>query len=128
MRGMTLSGGAALENDNIVAPSTDTTAAAPAAPGSNVEDNTSLAVKPGSLWWLILLTGLYILYYWGYNKKWRESVTSSAFFSFLHNAFSITILAVVGVNLINVFLTKLSALKIPVISRVAGTFLPLFHL
>lgn len=128
MRGDVFNTGISPSPDEIVAPSSAATAAAPAAPGSNVDDNMQLAKQPGSVYWLLLLAALYGIYYWMYNVKWKEAVNTSALLAFLHNALSITILATVGVNLINVFLTKLAALKIPVISKTAGTFLPLFHL
>lgn len=104
------------------------TAEGPAAGVSNIEKNMELAKKPGSLWWLLLLTGLYALYYVLFNRRLKEAVNADAILAFIHQAFSVTILAVVGVNLANVLLTKLAALKIPLLSRVAGTYLPLFHL
>lgn len=114
--------------DAVQPSSTESSAFTPADGNSNVADNTALAVKPGSIWWAMLLLGLYIIYYWMYNVKWRDTISKDAVLAFLHDAFSISILAAVGINLINVFLTKLAALKIPFLSRVAGTFLPLFHL
>lgn len=105
------------------------TAEGPAPGGlSNVEKNTDLAKKPGSVWWLMLMGVLYFGYYVLYNKKLKDAVDKDALLAFLHQALGVTVLAVVGVNVMNVFLTKLSAMRIPVLSKMAGTFLPLFHL
>jgi len=118
-----------VDTDQIITPSASSTAgAASGSNGSNVDENMSLAKKPGSVWWLMLLTALYFFYYYMYNRKWKEAINADAVLAFLHNALSITIMAAVGFNIINVFLTKLAAMKIPGISKVAGTFLPLFHL
>jgi hypothetical protein len=117
------------DTDTLITPSASSTAGASSgSTGSNVDDNMSLAKSPGSVWWLLLLGALYFVYYYLYNKSWKDAINTNALLAFLHNALSITILAVVGVNLMNVFLTKLAALKIPGISKAAGTFLPLFHL
>jgi hypothetical protein len=115
-------------DDNVATSATDQTAAAPAQTGSNLAQNTTAANSPGSVYWLLLLTGLYFIYYYWYNRSWKESINKDAVLSFLHQACSVAILAAVGINIINVLLTKLAALKIPVLSKVAGTFLPLFHL
>ena len=104
------------------------TAEGPAAGVSNIEKNMELAKKPGSIWWLILMLGLYAIYYVLYNRRLKEAIDTDALLAFIHQAFSVTILVVVGVNLANVLLTKLAAMRIPLISKVAGTYLPLFHL
>jgi hypothetical protein len=122
-------GAGTLDADQIITPSTSTIAAA-ATPttGSNLEANMQPAKTPGSLVWLLSLAALYFVYYYFYNKKWKEVINADAVLSFLHNALTVTILAVVGINLMNVFLTKVGALKIPFLSKAAGTMLPLFHL
>lgn len=104
------------------------TAEGPAAGTSNLESNMELAKTPGSVWWLLLLGGLYFGYYVLFNRKLKEAISADAVLAFIHQAVTITVLAVVGVNLMNVFLTKLAAMRIPLLSRVAGTYLPLFHL
>lgn len=109
-------------------PVTGSTAAGPAAGLSNIEENTKGANKPGSIVWVLTLGVFYFIYYYLYNKKWKEAVSTDALLSFMHLAASVTILAVVGINLANVFFTKLAAMRIPVLSRAAGAALPLFHL
>lgn len=126
MRGDYYLGSAPVEaNDEPVQAST---AEGPAAGVSNIEENIQLARKPGSVWWLMLLGILYFGYYVLYNRKLKEAISADAFLAFLHQAVSITVLAVFGINVMNVFLTKISAMRIPLFSRMAGTLLPLFHL
>jgi len=104
------------------------TAAGPSAGVSNIQENMQPAAKPGSVVWLLTLLALMAGYYWLYNKKLKEIISADAILSFAHYALATTLAVVVGVNLFNVFLTKMAAMKIPGISKAAGAFLPLFHL
>lgn len=115
---------AAVSDETVTA----STAAGPQAGTSNIEENTSAAKSPGSVVWLLSLLGIAAAYYYLYNKNWKEAVSKDGILAFLHQSFIVTLLAVAGINIFNVVLTKLAAMKIPLVSRVAGTFLPLFHL
>lgn len=96
---------------------------------NNVEENTKWAVTPGSVYWLFLLTLVYVLWgYWQNKEGARESLSPGDLKNNLGNIVKITLAVAIGFNIMNVFLTKLAAMRIPVLSRIAGTFLPLFHL
>jgi hypothetical protein len=120
-----LSAAPVASSDEPVAAST---AQGPAAGVSNIQENMQAANKPGSVVWLLLLGVLVAVYYYFYNKNWKEAISADGILAFLHQSFMTTLLVVVGINMANVFLTKLAAMKIPGISKAAGTFLPLFHL
>jgi hypothetical protein len=104
------------------------TAQGPSTGISNIEENMQPAIKPGSIYWLLALWGIVGVYYYLYNAKWKDAVSKDGILTFLHQSFVTTALVVVGVNLANVFFTKLAALKIPLVSRGAGAMLTLFHL
>lgn len=105
-----------------------TLVATPVETGNNMQNNTQLANSPGSVYWLFLVTIVYIA--WGYwqDKGMKESLTPGSLKLNLHNIVGITLAVIVGMNFIQVFLTKLAAMRIPLISKTAGTFLPLTHL
>lgn len=112
--------------DEPVQPST---AQGPAAGVSNIEKNTELASKPGSIWWWVVVAALYVLWdYFQTRDKLSSALQPRNIRANLHNLIVVTIAAVIGINGFNVFLTKLAAMKIPLLSRAAGTVLPLFHL
>lgn len=96
---------------------------------SNLEKNTEYANKPGSIvWWLVLL-GIYMAWdYFSNREKLGESIKPANIRTNWYNILWATVAVVLGVNFFNVLLTKLAAMKIPVISKAAGTILPLFHL
>jgi hypothetical protein len=99
------------------------------ATGNNMQDNTQFAISPGSVYWLFLMVLMYIAWgYWQNNQSPKEGLKYEDIKFNLHNIVGITLATTIGVNMVNVLLTKLSAMRIPVISKTAGTFLPLFHL
>jgi orotate phosphoribosyltransferase len=63
-----------------------------------------------------------------YNKKWKEAISKSAIFTFTHFMVSVGIAALIFFNLGNVFLTKVAALKIPVLSATCGALLTLWSI
>lgn len=113
-----------LQSDQQPVPMTQ----APIETGNNMQNNTQLATSPGSVYWLFLITIVYFA--WGYwqDKSVKENAKYSNIKINLHNIVGVTLGVVIGFNIMNVFLTKLSAMRIPLISKTAGTFLPLFHL
>ena len=97
--------------------------------GSNIEENTRAATKPGSVYWWLTILGLYLLWDWYQNsEKVNEALKPRNIRANAHNILLITVAAVIGVNGMNILLTKLAAMKIPVLSKVAGAILPLYHL
>ncbi len=97
--------------------------------GNNMQNNTQLATSPGSVYWLFLVTIIYVVWgYWQNRDSAKTSLTPGSIKLNLHNIVGITLAVIVGMNFMQVFLTKLSAMRIPLISKTAGTFLPLTHL
>lgn len=98
-------------------------------PSSNLQQNTEAANKPGSIvWWIILLL-VYIG--WDYvqtKDKVQTALEPANVRANLHNIVVIGFAAVIFINGMNVLCTKLAAMKIPIISKAAGTLLPLFNL
>lgn len=108
----------------------DSTASPGVTPGDqdNVSSNTKGAKKYAAYYWL----GLLVLYFgWNYLQHRKniatelkpENVKANA-----HNIAVITLASVIGINGLNVLCTKLAAMKIPGISRLAGAMLPLVSL
>jgi len=90
-------------------------------------ENTKIGSKH-SVWFWVGLLGLYFL--WDYIQSRRgiqESLEPANIRANFHNLLVIGIGAVVTIKGMNVFLTKLASMKIPVVSRLAGILLPLFH-
>jgi hypothetical protein len=58
----------------------------------------------------------------------RNSLEPANIRANIHNLIVVGLGAVIFINGANVLFTKLSAMRIPVLSRVAGTMLPLVHL
>ena len=97
--------------------------------GSNIEENTKAAKKPGSVYWWLTVLGLYLLWDWYQNnEKVSEALKPRNIRANAHNILLITVAAVIGVNGMNILFTKLAAMRIPVLSKMAGAVLPLFHL
>jgi len=126
-----------MRGDNIAIPASGTvlpeeqqSAAMPtSAPTSNLEKNTEAAQSPGSIVWWGLLLVLYLG--WDYlqnNSKLGEGLEPSNIRANVHNIIIITLAAVIGINGLNVLFTKLAALKIPGVSKAAGTMLPMVSL
>lgn len=104
-------------------------AAPPMETGNNLQNNTQFATSPGSVYWLFLLVVVYIGWgYWQNRDSYKESLTPGTMRANLNNIVGITLASIIGINIMQVFLTKLGAMRIPVLSKVAGTFLPLAHL
>jgi hypothetical protein len=115
-------GGSNMENANVQAPTTDVTADG----NSNLAANTAGAKY--SVWWLMLIGVVYFI--WGYiqNKKIGESLKPANIEANFHNIIVVSLSAIIGINVLNVVLTKLAAMRIPFLSRLAGSFLPLVSL
>jgi len=95
---------------------------------TNLSENMKAASKHSVWFWLGLL-GLYFL--WDYiqtRRNIQESLEPKNIRANLHNLVIIGIGAVLVINGMNVFLTKLASMKIPGVSKLAGNLLPLFHL
>lgn len=95
---------------------------------TNLSENTKIANKH-SIWFWGGLLALY--FFWDYiqtRRNVQESLEPANIRANLHNLVVIGIGAVVVINGMNVFLTKLASMKIPVVSKIAGNLLPLFHL
>lgn len=111
---------------------TDTSLSVTAANPANNADRASLfsyTYKVGSLTWALLLLVLYVVWgYWDEKKTAAKTLGVGEIKANLSNFFKITIVVVIGINLINVFLTKLATLRIPVISNVAAAYIPLFSM
>jgi hypothetical protein len=104
----------------VTAPPVDT--------GNNMQNNTQFATSPGSVYWLFLVTVIYVAWgYWQNREGYKESLKLGSIKMNLHNIVGITLAVIIGINFIQVFLTKLAAMRIPVLSKTAGTFLPLAH-
>jgi hypothetical protein len=87
------------------------------------------AQQPGSIVWWVMLLVLYLTWDVLQNHtKLGETLAPSNVRANVHNIIIITLAAVVGLNGLNVLFTKLAALKIPVVSKAAGTLLPLVSL
>lgn len=96
-------------------------------PETNIQQNTTGA-KGSIIWWLIL-AGLYLAWDMIQNKsKLGDSLDPANIRANFHNIVVIGIAAVVFINGMNVLCTKLAAMKIPGVSKLAGSLLPLFNL
>jgi hypothetical protein len=94
-----------------------------------IQENVALASQPGSIWWLMLILVVYLFWDWYQNREGiRESLSPSNIRANIHNLVVITLATVIGFNLGTVILTKLAGWRIPVISKAAGTLLPLFSI
>jgi len=100
-----------------------------AAPGTNTQDNLEKGREPGSIAWWLVLVGVYFVFDYLMNRdKVFEAVQPRNIRANLWNLAIIGTACLIFVNGGNVLFTKLSAMRIPIISRVAGAILPLFHL
>lgn len=96
-------------------------------PETNIQQNTAGA-KGSIIWWLVL-AGLYLAWDIIQNKsKLGDSLDPANIRANVHNIVVIGIAAVVFINGMNVLCTKLAAMKIPGVSKLAGSLLPLFNL
>lgn len=96
-------------------------------PETNIQQNTAGA-KGSIIWWLVL-AGLYLAWDIIQNKsKLGDSLDPANIRANFHNIVVIGIAAVVFINGMNVLCTKLAAMKIPGVSKLAGSLLPLFNL
>lgn len=96
-------------------------------PETNIQQNTAGA-KGSIIWWLVL-AGLYLAWDVIQNKsKLGDSLDPANIRANFHNIVVIGIAAVVFINGMNVLCTKLAAMKIPGVSKLAGSLLPLFNL
>lgn len=96
-------------------------------PETNIQQNTAGA-KSSIIWWLVL-AGLYLVWDMIQNKsKLGDSLDPANIRANFHNIVVIGIAAVVFINGMNVLCTKLAAMKIPGVSKLAGSLLPLFNL
>lgn len=96
---------------------------------SNIEKNMEPANKPGSIVWLLVILGVYLLWDYIQNKSsLSDSLDAANVRANVHNLMVIGFASVIFINLMNVLLTKLAALEIPLLSKTAGAMLPLFHL
>lgn len=98
---------------------------------ANLEDNMELSKpgKPGSIVWWGVIFAVYLFWDWFQTRdKVQTAIEPKNVRANLHNLVVVTFAAVIGINALNVFFTKLAAMRIPVVSRMAGTLLPLFHL
>lgn len=112
--------GAAAVTDQLQATPTQTTA---------TRDAMSWNSAVGSLSWALLLLALYAFWgYWDEKKSVGKSFEIGELKANLSNFVKVTLIVVIGINLINVFLTKVASLRIPVVSKVAGAYLPLFSI
>jgi len=103
--------------------------APPVNTGNNLQNNTQYATSPGSVYWLFLLAIVYVAWgYWQNREGYKKSLTPGTMVMNLHNIVGITLAVIIGMNITQVFLTKLAAMRIPFLSKAAGTFLPLSHL
>jgi uncharacterized membrane protein YccF (DUF307 family) len=96
-------------------------------PETNIQQNT--AGSKGSIIWWLVLAGLYLAWDMIQNKsKLGDSLDPANIRANFHNIVVIGIAAVVFLNGMNVLCTKLAAMKIPGVSKLAGSLLPLFNL
>jgi hypothetical protein len=94
-----------------------------------IKDNLALANQPGSIWWLMVIFVIYLFWDWYQNREGiRASLSPANIRANIHNLVVITLASVIGFNLFTVILTKLAGWRIPVISKAAGTILPLFSI
>jgi hypothetical protein len=94
----------------------------------NVSENMK-AAKKGSIWFWTALLALYFI--WDYvqsHAKIKESLEPKNIRANFHNLAIIGIGAAVFINGMNVLLTKLASMRIPLLSKAAGSMLPLFNL
>lgn len=94
---------------------------------SNLENNMQAAKNPGSIYFWLLLLAIYFGWDWLQNhQKIREAIEPKNIRANAHNLIVILLAAVIGFNGGYVLLSKLANMNIPILSKVAGTFLPLF--
>lgn len=97
--------------------------------GDNMKTNMQWASNPGSLYALASIAIAYFAWNYLQNKEGiRAGIKPENIQANLHSLIIITLGAVIGINAMNVFFTKLAHLNIPFVSRFAGFMLPLFHL
>lgn len=93
------------------------------------QDAMSWNTSAGSLFWALLLLGMYAFWGWLDEKKtMSKDFSAGELKANLSNFVKVTLIVVIGINLINVFLTKVADLRIPILSKVAGAYLPLFSI
>jgi len=111
-------------------PATESVAASTGEDAMSVgQDNMSAAKSPGSIYWWVTLLLVYIGWdFFQNNEKVRNSLEPSNIRANIHNLVVIGLGSVIFINGGNVLFTKLAAMRIPVLSKIAGTILPLFHL
>jgi hypothetical protein len=93
---------------------------------NNVQANTTHVAGQNPLVVCLLIFGLYIAYWYNYNTNWKEGFKESAVMTFFHWMISVGIAALLFFNLGNIFLTKMTALKVPILSPICGSLLTLF--
>lgn len=123
MRGDAFMGGFSPVVEEPVQGSTEV--AAPAT-GNNLAENTQPA-KHSIMWWLMLAVLYFIWDFVQTRNKVTEAIQPRNIRANAHNLLVIGVGAVVFLKGANVLLTKLAAMRIPVVSRIAGAFLPLFN-
>lgn len=91
----------------------------------NASDSENLKPAQNSHISLIVLLGLYIL--WGImqNQSLKDQVKAGTIKANFSNLVMSVLTIVVGVNFLNVLFTKLIKWNIPIVSKVAGSLLPL---
>jgi len=89
--------------------------------------NMSAAKTYSIAFWVGLLV-VYLAYDWLQNEKLKNTLEPANIRANAHNLILVTLAAVIGINGMNVLLTKLTAMRIPGLSKGAGSILPLFHL
>jgi hypothetical protein len=97
----------------------------------NTQERTEADVKEdtSSVWWLFGVIFLYLFWGWFQNKdSLKESLKPSNIKFNLHTIIGVGLSAVVYFNVMVVVLTKLGALKIPLISWLSKKLLPLHHI
>lgn len=105
--------------------SSDQGTLSPDGQSNTLTENMSLGKNPGSVWWLLLMFVIYFVWDYAQGKKpIADAIEPSNIRANLHNMLVIGLAAAIFFNGANVVLTKLASMKIPVISKTAGTFLP----
>lgn len=94
---------------------------------SNTQKNTD-GNSQVSVWWVFMLAAMYFI--WGYlqHKTLKEDLSPQNIGANLHNMLVITFAAAIGINILNVFFTKLAALNIPGLSAFSGRMIPMVRL
>jgi len=81
-----------------------------------------------SLFWLFGVVFLYFIWGWLQGRKLQGEIKPANIGANLHNIVVVTLSAVIGINLMNVFFTKISSMNIPLLSKFSGRMVPLFRL